>query len=284
MKLEELTDKLRRIEEKTNQEWMNSLDERKKRELEFHDLVRDDARAESLAPEELKKEQGNLKYYSIKAGSEKYLTQWIQREARDRIFLDYCCGRGGSAIKAAKAGAKLVVGIDISPVAVAHAKRRAETEGVEGNTFFVQADAENTMLPDDSIDAVVCSGVLHHLDVNNVFPELCRILAPGGKILAAEALKYNPFIQLYRKLTPRMRTEWETAHILGLKELRFARQLFDVGEVRYWYILSLAGAFVRFILPVLNAFDWVLTRIPLVRLMAWQFTFELKSRKKSQAS
>ena len=62
----------------------------------------------------------------------------------------------------------------------------------------MQADAENTMLDDNYIDAIICSGMLHHLDLSYAFLELRRILRAEGKILAAiEALNYNPAIKLY---------------------------------------------------------------------------------------
>ena len=40
-----------------------------------------------------------------------------------------------------------------------------------------------------------------------------------------------------------MRTEWEKAHILSLKDVRFARRFFTVGEVRFWHILSILAYF-----------------------------------------
>ncbi len=54
------------------------------------------------------------------------------------------------------------------------------------------------MLDDNYIDAIICSGMLHHLDLSYAFLELRRILRAEGKILAAiEALNYNPAIKLY---------------------------------------------------------------------------------------
>jgi SAM-dependent methyltransferase len=150
---------------------------------------------------------------------------------------------------------------------------------VERNTRFVQADAENTRLPDNSFDVILCSGMLHHLDLSFAFPELRRILAPGGKILAVEALDYNPMIKLYRRLTPEMRTEWEAAHILRLSDVEFARRFFDVREMRFWHLTSIVAPHLRFIpRSVFNAIDVTLEHIPGVRLMAWIFTFVLEKK------
>ena len=194
------------------------------------------------------------------------------------MFLDYACGDGGSAIRAAKAGASLAIGIDISPVSIQNARRDAAAAGVSENTFFVQADCENTRLPDVSVDRIICSGMLHHLDLSYAFPELRRILAPNGKILAVEALDYNPAIKLYRMRTPEMRTEWEKAHILSLKDVQFARHFFDTGEIRYWHITGILAPHLKPVAPILHMLDGVLTKIPFIQLMSWIFTFELLKR------
>lgn len=266
---------LRAAEAVRDEEWMAGIDERKRTELEFHDRYRDRRKEQAVDKDTFERLYGNRKYYSATGLSKKHQEEWIAREAPGRIFLDYACGDGVYAIKAARAGAALSVGIDISAVSLANARQDAEREGVSRNTRFVQADAEDTRLPGGSVDRVLCSGMLHHLDLSRAFPELERILAPGGRIFAIEALNYNPAIRLYRRLTPEMRTEWEKNHILGLRELEYARRFFDLGEVRYWHIASILAPHARPLLPVLNGIDRVLTRIPLVRLMAWIFTFEL---------
>lgn len=267
--------KLDEIEHVSNEEWLASLDERKKKELQFHDMHRDRTASESVDQDTYERFYGNRKYYSATELSKAYVDDWIRENAKEKVFLDYACGNGVNAIKAAKAGAKLSVGIDISRVSVENAKNDAEQAGVSGNTRFVQADAENTKLPDNSIDTIICSGMLHHLDLKFAFPELKRILVPGGKILAVEALDYNPAIKLYRQFTPDMRTEWEKAHILSMKDIRFARQYFDVRNIHYWHITSILAPYLKSLLPVLNGLDKLLTRIPLVQMMAWIFTFEL---------
>lgn len=222
---------------------------------------------------------GNQKYYIATGLSKEYVDEWIAKGAGGRIFLDYACGNGVYAIKAAKAGASLSVGIDISPISVANARQDAAREGVAGKTFFLQADAENTRFPDASVDRILCSGMLHHLDLSCALPELQRILAPGGRILAVEALDYNPAIKLYRYLTPDMRTDWEKHHILSLRDLAYARRFFTLGEVRYWHITSILAPYMKPLLPYFNGIDRILTRIPLVRLMSWIFTFELVKEK-----
>ncbi len=120
--------------------------------------------------------------------------------------------------------------------------------------------------------------MLHHLDLSYAFPELRRILKPGGKILAVEALDYNPAIKLYRTLTPAMRTDWEKAHILSLKDIKFAKRLFDMGVINYFHVLGYIGGKIPILMYPMDLIDRVLEKIPLVKLLSWMFTFELIKR------
>jgi ubiquinone/menaquinone biosynthesis C-methylase UbiE len=273
--VEHLKRRLTEIEEISNEQWMAGIEDRKKRELEFHDLHRDKFRLETIDEDTYEKFYGNKKYYGATVLSKVYVDDWIGQNAKDKVFLDYACGNGEYAIKAARAGAKLAIGIDISSASIENARNNARIEEVTRNTRFVQADAENTLFPGDSIDTIICSGVLHHMDLSRALTELRRIIAPGGKILAVEALDYNPAIKLYRHLTPAMRTEWEKSHILSLADVELAKNYFRIGEIRYWHITSILYPYLKPLLPLFNVVDGILTRIPLVRLMAWIFTFEM---------
>ena len=271
---------LERNEAITNEEWLSSLDERKRKELEFHDRDRDRAALPKLDSDTYERFYGNKKYYSATARSKAYVENWLATQVPGKVFLDYACGNGVQAIVAAKNKAALSIGIDISAVSIANARNDAKQAGVSSNTRFVQADAENTRLPDNSVDVILCSGMLHHLDLSYAFPELRRILAPGGKILAVEALDYNPAIKMYRWKTPDMRTEWEAAHILSLKDVRFAQRFFDLTDIRYWHVTGILAPHLRF-LPVglFDAVDSVLERMPLTRLMSWMFTFVMNKKR-----
>lgn len=267
---------LKEIEKINNDDWMSSLNERKLKELEFHDQHRDTKILQELPQDTYEKFYGNKKYYQATRLSKSYVDQWIAKYAKDKIFLDYACGNGDNAIKAAKASAKLSIGIDISSVSVSNATQKAKKEGINENIYFLQADCENTRLPDQAIDVIICSGMLHHLDLSYAFPELRRILRGGGRILCVEALDYNPLIKLYRNLTPEMRTEWEKSHILDFSDVEFAERFFDIGEIKYWHISSIIAPKLSLsLLPLFNSFDKILTRIPGIQLMSWIFTFEL---------
>lgn len=266
-----------------NSAWLQTLDGRKKAELEFHNRDRDPSFRQNVgeAGDTYERFYGNQKYYAATRRSNEYIFEWIATQAKGRIFLDYACGNGGYALHAAKSGAALSLGFDISDVSVENVRRRSQELGLTSNTRFFQADAENTKLPDASVDAVICSGMLHHLDLSYAFPELRRILKPGGRILAVEALDYNPAIKLYRYLTPAMRTEWEKAHILSLKDVAFAKRFFNVLDMRFWHVLGYVGGKFPALLPALDATDRLLEKTPYVNRMAWMFTFCLERPAKS---
>jgi len=273
MELEKIKEAISKVESETStKEWFDNLEERKKEEAEFHDFSHDDDTA-----------LDNKKFYTTTKLSSEYLQNWLKTYCKDSVFLDYACGNGIEAVKAAKLyKAKFVVGIDISAGSIANARRLAEREGVADRCHFFVGDCENTGLPDDCIDTVLCAGVLHHLDLNHVYPELKRIMKPGGRLLAGEALNYNPIIRAYRMRTPEMRTEWEKHHILDLDDVKMAKKYFKIGSVKFWHLTSYAAAFLkkapvlqRPALAVFNTVDRVLTKIPYLQRMAWIFTFEL---------
>ncbi|HET9949589.1 MAG TPA: class I SAM-dependent methyltransferase [Longimicrobiales bacterium] len=273
----ELSAALERLAAPPDDAWIRSLDPRKREELEFHDEDRERAEDGARAT----REPGNRRFYSVVGASQAYVEGWIRTHAPGRVFLDYACGNGAYAIQAAAAGASLAIGLDISGVSVRNAARDAEAAGVGRRTRFVQGDCEATRLPSGSVDVVVCSGVLHHLDLGYAFPELRRILRPAGTVLAVEALAVNPLIALYRRLTPGLRTDWERKHILSHRHLRFARWFFEVRNVRYWHLFVLPAA-LAWGTPLFGplarlggAMDAVAMRLPLVNRLAWQFTFEL---------
>lgn len=258
--------------------WLHSLEARKQEEAHFHDADREghrDEHAESTP---------NRRFYESATIVRDYMDKWVGRNAPGSRVLDYACGNGALSIQAARAGAALVAGIDISATSVRNAAENADQAGVGKVCHFLQRDCEDTRLRENSFDAGFCSGMLHHLDLTRAYPELHRIMAPGGRLLCVEALAYNPAIRLYRTMTPALRTEWETRHILGMREVRLAARWFEVEGPRFFLMaaplatLLPSGTLRRAGLAAGHALDAVLTRLPLLQLWSWQFTFELVKR------
>lgn len=258
-------------------EWMAALEDRKREEAEFHDGYRAGHVNEQHGT------SSNHRFYEAASIVSDYRDDWIKRWARvgTGTFLDFACGDGLLTIEAAKAGASVALGIDISEVSVRNAAETAALAGVSDRARFLQRDCEDTGLPADAFSACLCYGMLHHLDLNRAFPELARIMRPGGRVLCVEALAYNPVIQLYRNRTPELRTAWEKDHILSMREVRFAQKWFNVENVKFFLMASPLATYLpsgpvrRAGIKLAQAVDAVATRIPGLQLWSWQFAFEL---------
>ena len=97
-----------------------------------------------------------------------------------RRILDCGCGTG---IYSNFFPSRSYVGVDISPIYI----ERAQTCFPEHR--FRVMDATQLEFPDDSFDAVIVSGVIHHLDTSTtrrVLKEISRVLEPNGKLLVWE--------------------------------------------------------------------------------------------------
>ena len=123
--------------------------------------------------------------------------------------LDFGCGHGERSLTMLEHGAH-VDGIDISAVYVAEAERAARATGCAPERFdFVVGDAHATPYPDAVFDLVVGDGILHHLDLDVALGEVHRVLKPGGRAIFREPLLDSPLLKLFRRLTPKARTEDE---------------------------------------------------------------------------
>ena len=75
-------------------------------------------------------------------------------------------------------------------------------------TFRVD-NCEKTGFQDNEFDLIYGTGVLHHLELEKCLNEIRRILKKDGEIIFIEPMGTNPFINLYRLLTPKSRSEDE---------------------------------------------------------------------------
>lgn len=266
------------------------LEERKIKEIEHSDRRRSivkayeyhtDASSDVLDDDyvegsaEYAKHFSNMKFYSITRTSFAYRDSLLFNGIEGAVALDYCCGNGEVAIEMAKRGAKKVVGIDISPVAIENAKSLADEAGVADICEFAVMDAEHTEFADGTFDIIHEYGALHHLDLDAAFAELSRILKPDGKMICTEALRHNPLIHWYRKRTLHLRTQWEVEHILGIPEIRSGNRFFKQVDVSTFHLAVLAAVPFRKtslfnpILSLLEQVDRFILSLPFAQKMAW---------------
>jgi ubiquinone/menaquinone biosynthesis C-methylase UbiE len=98
-------------------------------------------------------------------------------------LLDLGCGTGGPGLWIAAHARARMIGVDISPVAVAQATARAEKLGLGGSSTFRIASLEQTGLDDRVADAVVSVDALQYAPNKlAALREAARLLRPGGRI------------------------------------------------------------------------------------------------------
>jgi SAM-dependent methyltransferase len=218
--------------------------------------------------------------------------RWIDAalgDVRGKTLLELGAGLGEASAWFAMRGAS-VIATDLSGGMLVLARRVATLHGV--GITPVQMDGAVLTLADASVDIVYGANVLHHVDVERCLAEVHRVLRPGGVAVFWDPLRYNPVINVYRRMATKVRTEDE--HPLGMNDVRLLRRTFARVETRHFWLASL-GVFVWFFVGlrlhpnaerywkkiitdyasiaklhgVLAALDRVLLRIPGLRWWAW---------------
>jgi ubiquinone/menaquinone biosynthesis C-methylase UbiE len=150
------------------------------------------------------------------------------------------------------------------------------------NIEFIEGDVERLPFPDASFDGVFLSGVLHHLpDRSHCAAEVFRILRPGGKFVAFDPNRMNPFRYIYRdRSSPFYSSKGVTKNerpVLGhevaatFQDAGFHAETEFLSGMEYHYIAS--GA-LRWLLPLYNAIDNILFSPDFMRrFRAFVFSF-----------
>jgi len=218
--------------------------------------------------------------------------RWLHSQlgdVRGKTVLELGTGLGEAATWFAMHGAQ-VIATDLSGGMLALAGRVAARHGAA--LLPAQMDGACLALANASVDVVYAANTLHHVDQARCIAEVHRVLRPGGVAVFWDPLRYNPAINVYRRMATAVRTEDE--HPLGVDDLRLLRRTFHRVDARFFWLATL-GVFVWFyaglrihpnaerywkkiitdyaaIAPLyraLAALDAVLLRIPGLRWWAW---------------
>lgn len=241
----------------------NDLETRARDEAQFHD-----ARVEL--------DQGKRLSYAYASVVDVYqFGRLSPTEHAGQSVLEVGCFLGDQA-RSAREFKGSYVGIDISGAAVEHCRSLGLPEH-----FDFRVDDANVLqtIPDGSVDYAFGHGVLHHLDLLSFGPALARKLAPGGTARFVEPAQGNWALRLFRKLTPKLRTDDEFP--FDRRSIEQLQRFFDV-RVTYHALLRpyLPMLFLnsRFVTRLAARLDALLLRSRWLQSQAWLLQVELRRR------
>ncbi len=149
------------------------------------------------------------------------------------------------------------VGIDLSKKLLQIGKKQIK------EVNFLQADVEALPFLDNSVDAIMLSCLLHHLPTpNHCAKEVFRVLKPGGKFVAFDPNRLNPFMYLYRDrsspfysskgVTPNERPVLPQVLRNVFTQAGFAVKSEYIDGLTYRYVASSTA---KGLLPIYNLFE-----------------------------
>jgi len=223
--------------------------------------------------------QKEIEFFDAHAASGEYNV--FSPQANDRIVasfvrlsglrpgarvLDIGCGSGSFTVLLQRAG-YVVSGVDISERMIAIGRKNHP--GLD----LVAGDAENLPFGDESVDGVLLSAIAHHFpDPRRLARETMRVLKRGGRFVAFDPNRMNPFMWLYRDraspfYSPIGVTEnerpvlaWELADVF--RQVGFEVETEYLGSLAYRYVASETA---RRLLPIYNFIDNILFGLPFTR-------------------
>lgn len=248
----------------------SDLSERHAAEEEFHDR-------------KLKNEK-KQKYYG-QGFNRPILLRMMSKmgDIEGKNVLEFGCGQGWFTKTLADKGAE-VWAFDISNEAIDITKTLMERHNLKEKVHLDQMAAENLQYDSDKFDVVVGLAILHHLDIDQTCQEIMRVLKPGGKAYFMEPLGHNPLLNLYRKLTPHLRSKDETP--LLFEQYVLMENNFSGFKHEEYYFLSFFALIWHFLslnklmLPTRNflmKIDKIILNVfPRMRKYCWYSILEFK--------
>ena len=204
------------------------------------------------------------------------LTRWLA--GKKGLLLDFGCGDGYFS-RFLKENLKAdIISVDISSGLIKYALSKGK------DVNCIVADCHNLPFEDQSFDAIVAIGILHHLNLSKAISECKRLLKRDGFLLAFEPNFLCPISFLGRTMS---KTEIHTPHERPITLWTFRDEArksgFRIVEVQVLSFLGFIFPFVwasKFARPftflkayakTLKIIDRFIEKIPLVKNFCWQF-------------
>jgi len=200
----------------------------------------------------------------------------IKRFIQDKFFkyaLDIGCGTGFHLASIGNHSNNMI-GIDMSLGALKEAKNTIECN-------YILCDINKLPFKNNAIDLIWIAGVLHHVpdDLDNVMPDLSRILKIDGLILIDEPNSFNLFNHINMKLSKADPTGQE--HPLPLNRITNHLELngLSIIDSNHYELLSPLGILLnnKKLLYVFEKIDEYLAKTPLSKILLRWYIFASKS-------
>ena len=140
-----------------------------------------------------------------------------------QLMLDMGCGEGRHSIGALLETSATIVGMDLSFEDLKIAQSRLkdfDTSELSTSCTFGIGNINDIPFEDSSLDAVICSEVLEHVDSpNESVKELVRVLKPGG-VMALSVPRYLPELICWKLSKEYSKTPGGHVRIFKHKELK----------------------------------------------------------------
>jgi len=209
------------------------------------------------------------------------LDPWSRKilAAGARRVLDFGCGTGKATLRYLPLGLQMI-SLDASIAMVAELKAKARRASTE--VLCVVADGDLLPFRDGSLDAIVCTGVLHHMPkVGDAVRSQIRTLGAGGLLFVSEPYGHRPWFSqpgrllfgLAKGIRDRLRAMPPGARErpLGRSEVDAARAALEAAGLEYQIFFFTYWPYVCGYLP-----EWIAW--PLMR-----FLDRLKSAERGDA-
>lgn len=259
---------------------VDAREERWREEAAFFDRA-----AERIDPIELPIDPLALRRYARPVLRRRFNKEYrfkVLGSLEGKTLLDVGCGDGLNSVMLARMGAR-VTGIDVSPGAIAVARRRAEVNGVEHQVRFLCGPIEKAALPEREFDIVWGEGFLHHVldDLDLVLRHLARSAKPEGMLIFSEPVNLSPTLRRIRRSVP-IRTEATPGERPMVEaELDLVRRYLPDSAMRPFSILGRLDQFIllrynyerspllrRGVVNAIAIVDWLLASLPGVGRLA----------------
>lgn len=156
-----------------------------------------------------------------------------------------------------------------------------EIQHLSDKVNYIVEDANQlSSLKGQKFELIILSGTLHHLNIDKTLDALKRVIDPiSGEILMWEPMGTNPFINLFRFLTPNKRTPDEKP--LDFKDIEKIKRKFPNTSYELHSLLTIFTIPLiifekkfhkintAFILNFLGKVDEIIGKLPILRRLCW---------------